>query len=264
VLFIAVRGTDEGVVHRLETEAHDAGADALGVIWLNDSLNLEDAASLTALGQKLSLSGDRAAVKKEFLAKFAEAIGSAPTSTSTSSVTTATAPPAATLIDPLATTTTTTVAGTTNGSFIKELITAGLAEWEAAPEDDQSSFALPANGAELVVLSGEGAVLTPAQVVVPLAKGLIANHPGLIVGEVRIPRARLEVVDDRTVPARGFVVDSLRSDAALAESTVTIDDLDAASGQVALLLALAQQPPLTSGAFGEAESAKRLLPDGAQ
>jgi len=265
VLFVAMRGIDEDSVRAAQSAVRDAGGSPLGIVWFDARFDLDDPAALAAIADVLDASGADKKLRATIIDRIAEGLAASaddsafllPTTTTTSTA------PAVEDLDPNITV---PIEGTAPAvddpslSVLSQLADADLIDWESASDGEPGARTLPAGGLEVVLVSGEGAELSPSRLVYPLARALSAQTPGLVVGEVRSPRTDLDVLDANDVPVRGALVDELRGDDVVSGQLITIDNLDEPFGRLSLVLSLADLPDSSSGAYGVADSADQAFP----
>ena len=227
VLLVAVEGVERDLVDRAHAWFAAAGAVDQGTVWLGEKLAASEPADRRALAEIVGSSASRSeAVQRAALAALAEAL--APPLNPESSAPAETTPTAPVLV-PLR-----------DGGFVRF----------DAPEGSAADLTgLPRPGTRLVVLSGRGARLADADVAVPLTH-LLADRVG-----TSVVAAEGAPDDDGD---RGAFVRAIRDDGELRARVSTVDDLDLAYGQLALVLALED---LAGGAVGHyGLAADRLLP----
>lgn len=229
ILLVATRGIDEETVRAVEASALTGGASPLGIVWVDDRMALSDAEAVERAAAVLGVdgSGDRRSAVVEALA---EALTPSPSSSGAAL------------------------------TALQSLAEAELVDWEPPSDGEPGAQRLPDERVDLVLLSGEGSALTGTDLMYPLAAALADRTTGVIVGEVRRPRSELEAATDTEAPIRGAFVDPLRSDDDLRDRIVTVDNVDEPFGRLATMLALAQVPVRTSGAYGAAASAESPFP----
>ncbi|MEZ5322558.1 MAG: copper transporter [Microthrixaceae bacterium] len=265
VTVLSVRGVDGGVVNRVVADLRAAGAIVRGHWWVEASMNLQAADTRTKVANELAGPGTAAAPARRSTAAVAAELGRMfgvmlDTAADEPSAVTTTAP--ATVVpgtDPVPPTTEAVPDAVTTAALqFTRLVESGM-----LTATDVGTAPVPADavvpGTAVVLLGGEGAVLSTAQFVKPLAAAVAAKTPGLIVGEVRNPRGSADALTTNA-PERGAYVRPLRTDPAIGRSVVTIDDVDDPIGRLALLLSVERWPNLRSGAFGTASDATSPLP----
>lgn len=263
VLVIAVRGIDEDTVRATQAAIRDAGGSPLGIVWLDERLDLDVPDTARQVAASLGLEPAPGREKQAIVGELAGALEAASVVTTTTTTTT-TAPPlpgGPTAPDTPGAGDDTTVPGDDPAlTLFSRLVDADLVDWESPTEGEPGSRTLPAGGLDVVVLSGEGASLRPGRIVYPLIRSLASRTRGVLVGEVRRPRTLLDAVDEEGVPVRGSFVDPLRADDDLAARIITVDNVDEPFGRLAAVLALAELPSVTSGSYGIAASAEQPFP----
>lgn len=254
VLVIATRGIDEDSVRAARESLGTAGAAPLGIVWVDRDVDLDDVSARASVATALGIDDEPGEATKAAVARaFAKPLV-ASASTSTTTVPPDDGPdetdgPAVPPGDEL-------VGG------LRLLADAGLVEWESPADGEPGPRPLPASGLQVVFVGGEGAALRPNSFMYPVIRAVAADVAGVVVAEVRTPRSILAVIEDDATPRRGAFVDPLRIDDDLSARLITVDDLDAPFGRLALVLALAQMPEVTAGAYGSATTATSRFPSG--
>ena len=244
VLVMAPRGLqgDPGPVSRVLEALGQADADVAGVWWFTDRLVLDDDDEVTELGTILGVTDtDPAALRAALATRLAEVLGAA-----------------------------TDAGGDTPGpglaaaqaepDLLAQLRDAGFVEYET-PDDSENGdiVVLPSNGLRVVAVTGQGAVLTGDQLLLPVVAGMAAEAPvPVVVAETPITPDDSQSPDDTVEP----LVGQIRADGDLSERISTVDDLDRVSGRVATVLALDDANPSAPivGHYGLRPDADRLLP----
>lgn len=244
VLIVAARGIDEGSVRATRDALGTAGAAPLGIVWVDGGVDLDDVAARNAVAAALDIGpgqATKASVVRAFAAPIVES-ASAPTTTVPVGDEAAPPPTSGTL------------------GVLRVLAEAGRIDWESPTDGEPGPRLLPPSGLQVVFVAGEGATLRPGSFMYPVIRAVAAEVPGVAVAEVRTPRTDLQAIEDDATPRRGEFVDRLRVDDDLAARLITVDDLDAPFGRLALVLALAQLPDVTAGAYGSAPTAASRFP----
>jgi hypothetical protein len=212
VVTLAVRGIDENPVSDTVELAQKAGADALGILWLEEKLKLEDESTVDELAAILGREGaSRRAVRTATWEALASRLGGAPGLSGD--------PP----------------------DLLSRLSDAGFVQFQPVgdPPNGFTIDDLPSGGDRALLADGTGSTLSAEGTVVPLARTLQSAGVPLVVGEVYQER------DDG--PDRGATVVPIRSDDELSATVSTVDDLDMREGRVAAVIGLSQ---LATGVYG--------------
>jgi hypothetical protein len=213
VVPLAVRGIDEEQVAETVALAQDAGAEAPGILWLEEKLALTDEAAVDELAGILGIvPSGRRPTRDALWGTLAGRLTGDASST-----------------------------GPGDGDLLAALQEAGFVQFQAVGEqpDDPSLADFPGPGARVLLVGGTDANLRSDATVAPLARALRRGGTPLVVGEV--------YREEDGGPERGAYVASIRDDDELATTVSTVDDLDFVQGRVAAILALSD---LASGAVG--------------
>ncbi len=151
--------------------------------------------------------------------------------------------------------------------LVQRLVDAGFLDYEppASGPPDPADFA-PGAGLRLVAISGEGALVPDATVLLPLLEQVSstaeAGRPGPVVVAAQRGPAFDPAPPEGADPdaARIVFVGPIRDDEDLRARVSTIDDLELAPGLVALVLALEHGAGGQYGHYGLGEGAQALLP----
>jgi hypothetical protein len=259
VVVVATRGVDGDSVDSLEQSLVDSGATYGGTVWLTDKLALDSADKIDELGQALGLTNadadrDRRTLVNRLGALFTSAArpfevvipGEETTTTTGSTSTTVDTTPGPT--------TTTTAPAVVAAPLLEDLRTAGFLDWDA-PQGADDIPALPASGARYVFVSGHGAEVADADVLLPLLDNLAASGPAPVVAGQATASDAPDVVADRVV-----FVGSIRDDDLLRDRVSTVDDLETFAGWAAVVLALQNLPAGQIGHYGVGDGSSRLVP----
>ena len=245
VLIVAVRGIDEASVIATQQAVREAGGAPLGIVWFDERFDLDRAANLPAIASAVGLSRAGEATKAKIVGRLSEVLSAASRPAATAQATTTTGAPAA---------------GDPNLSMFSDLAGAGLVEWQSPTDGEPGPRTLPTDSLRVILVSGEGALVEPTHLVVPLASELSKTAGSVVVAEVRKPRSSVEAATAADVPKRGALVDRFRVDSGLSARLITVDNLDQPFGRLATVLALSEGDKLRSGRFGVAESAESAFP----
>jgi hypothetical protein len=273
ILTIASRGIDEDTVAVTQKLLEETGAESLGVIWLDERSDTSDAATAKTVLDALDLLASGKDAKSKVLDTVAAALlsatGTEPVSlgavtVSTTTTTIADSSGTGTTGEPAANPEPIPVPGiepSTADDLFSKLIEKGIVDWSPPAGSGNPTLVLPKAATRVLFLTGEGAEVAPNRVIYPLIERMAPKVAGLIIAEVDTRRGTVEAIDSATTERRGFAVEYFRGDRPLVDRVITIDNLDRPYGQVALLLALASEEALASGAFGEGKSASRAYPE---
>lgn len=242
VLVMAPRGLqgDPGPVDRVLESLGQADADVAGVWWFTDRLVLDDDDEVAELGTILGVTDtDPVALRAALATRLAEVLSAA-----------------------------TDAGGDTPGpglaaaqsepDLLIQLREAGFVEYEKPDDEEGDVVVLPSSGLRVVAVTGQGAVLTGDQLLLPIVAGMAAEAPvPVVVAETPI-LADDQSGEDTVDP----LVGQIRADGDLRERISTVDDLDGVSGRVATVLALDDANPSAPivGHYGLRPDADRLLP----
>lgn len=293
VLLIATRGVDEEVVDAAAGAVVAAGATFAGTLWLTGRLTLADDGAREDLALLLGRDAetDAATLRTQLVGRLqATLIGAtrpapvpgdeevAPEGDESEEPTATTdAPPP----DDGTTPTTGPVADDSVGdgeaspdpaprpvpALVQGLLEGGFVELDA-PDAPPAGFALvPANDARYLVVSGPGAVVPDAQVLMPLVTAVAgaaeAGVPGgpVLVAAQSGPVAGAPLGDDVDPAAeRVRFVGPLREAEGVRDRLSTVDNLEGGAGVLATVLALERGILGQYGHYGVGEGAQSLLP----
>ncbi len=247
VLVVAARGVDPDVVRSAEAALVASGATSYGTVWVDQRLDLADPDALDAAERAVGVTplGNAASRRAAVLSVLGGALAGVPVQvrgTSTTASTTSTT-----------TTTTTLAAGPDAGSLQvvppdvaldawNQLRSAGLVDWTLG----DSGGVLPGATLRVVVVSGEGAELSDRRFLRPLIEAIVGARSGSVVAAETMDR-RGAVDDalralDTTKPQRGAFITPIREDGSLDGRLTTVDDLDRAEGQLAVVFGVRDLP----------------------
>jgi hypothetical protein len=240
VVVVAEHGVDRDVVRGLVNLLHDAGAQTPAIVWLQSKWLLEQPDDRTRLAEIVGGDAASSGLRVDALGALADRLGTAVSSVAGSPTTSST-------------TTTTTATTTSPSDVLGALTNAGFVSIEAAGASgttDLSTF--PPPGARVVLLSGEASDLAPVPVVKALATAFSTLEVPTIAGEIYRP------ADGQ--PTRGAVLGPILDDHTLGQAVSTVDDVDLAQGQVAVVLAAAESGEAKVGHYGYGTGADQALP----
>jgi hypothetical protein len=243
VLVMAPRGLqgDPGPVDRVLEALGQADADTAGVWWFTDRLVLDDDDEVTELATILGVTDSAPVALRTTLGTRLAEILDASTDAGGD-----TPGPGLT-------------AAQTEPDLLARLREAGFVDYEVPEDNDGDVVVLPSSGLRVVAVTGQGAVLTGDQLLLPTVAGMAADGPvPVVVAETPITPDDDQPEDDTVEP----LVGQIRADGDLSERISTVDDLDRVSGRVATVLALDDVNPSAPlvGHYGIRPDADRLLP----
>ena len=221
VLVVAVRGLDDGTVKRAIELARRGRADAPGVLWLEGKWVLPEAADRNALAEAVGAAdGTRSAVRTQGWQALAARL----------------------------------ISGRPIGTdVLRTLSDAGFVTFEGVGDPGNVALAdLGGSSARALLMVGTDGEIPARFVTEPFARAAVATRLPLVSAELF--RA------EEGKAGRGALVAPVRSDEALAGNVSTVDDLDASSGVVVALLAVADLGRGVVGHYGFGEGAAAAAP----
>jgi Copper transport outer membrane protein, MctB len=221
VLVVAVRGIDDATVKRSIDLARRGGADAPGVLWLEDKWTLGSAGDLATLARTVGSTSDKKATVRDLAWRA--------------------------LSDRLA------LGRSAGTDVLRSLTDAGFVAFEGVGDAGNRSLSeLGGFGTRAVLMVGTGASVASRIVAAPFARAAVESKLPLVVGEFHR--------DQEGEPARGSAVGPLRDDGALNKAVSTVDDLDQHPGDIVAMLAVADLGRNVVGHYGLAEGASATAP----
>ena len=220
VLVVGVTGIDRKPVDGLRQALVSSEATLAGTVWFTAKMRLDSENDTRALASALGLAVDQREVVRR---QALEAVARA-------------------------------LAGKGNSNPLPPLADAGFVVFDAPPNQATAMApaltSLPAAGLRVVLVSGAGADVGDDELAVPLAVAM--GHSG----------ARMVAAEagQDTPGGRGVFVGLLRRDTSVGPRISTVDDLESAGGQAAVVLALADLAAPRTGHYGVGPGAERLLP----
>jgi hypothetical protein len=221
---IATRGVDGDAVKQTVQLAQRAGAQDVGILWLEEKFTLGDNEALRQLGDALGVAADDAKATRD-------AAWSA-----------------------LAT----RLAGGGSGGnsdVLNALENAGFVKFETVGDQAGENFSLttfPGSGARVLLIDGTNGRVAANDVLAPLTNALVVNR-------VRVVAA--EVFDEKDGgPDRGSMLSPIRKNDDLTQNVSTVDDLDLTEGHVSAVLALADLGRNVVGQYGFGAGAQKSIP----
>ncbi|MCU1453572.1 MAG: mctB [Acidimicrobiales bacterium] len=285
VMVIAVDGIDKASQDTLRATLAGAGAEFMGTVSLTDKLNLDDA-SAADLAKALNLpSPTVASVRAAIASRLARSLvvaglpspRSAPgattstvpgatttsssttsTTTSTTTTTTTTTTPAPTTSSSGSTTTTTLPPGAKRAEppVITALRRGGYLNYQPPEGGSSDDKLLTTDSLRYVVVSGQGAKVPDADMLLPMLRAMTATS-----GTAPVVMASAGVGDDPE-QTRGLAITPIRNDDVLRHGVSTVDDLEMFSGLAATVLALQDLGRDVHGHYGVGDGATSQLPIG--
>jgi hypothetical protein len=224
VVTIAARGVNDEAVKQTVELAQRAGAQNLGILWLEEKFTLADDEAHRELGEIIGQMGENAKATRDSAWNALAsrlAAGGAPEGT----------------------------------DILNTLEEGGFVSFEAVGNQAGDNFSLasfPGAGARVLLVDGTEGRVAANEVLAPLTGALVANQVGVVAGEV---------FDERDGgPDRGAMLSPIRKNEELTRNVSTVDDLDLTEGQVTAVLALADLSRNVVGQYGYGAGATRSLP----
>jgi hypothetical protein len=224
VLPIAIRGVDGDDLVATAELARQAGADAPGILWLEDRWALKTDDDVRALAAAIGASpaSSKSALREDGLGQLAGRL---------------------------------TSPGPAGGrtDVLDSLSQAGFVELQGVGNQSFDASNLDGRAARALLITGSAASLPDHQAVTPLTRALILNRTPLAVAEI------FEARDGG--PTRTDVLASITDDETLSRIVSTIDDLESPAGKITAVLTLADLARGVVGHYGIGESAERAMPE---
>lgn len=244
VLVIAVEGTDEALLTDVVSALANAGAQVSGSWRLTDRWSLDADDELSEAQAILGMTSASAArLRRTAAAQVAEAlaVGALPTPAPETGV---------------------EAPGPVEPDVVRRLVEAGFVDYEPVPGSTEQRVLVPGSGARYLLVSST----KPSRGAQALGSALLAAMTTDGVAPVVAAQGLVELPDVDGRPAtedarRSTFVGPIRSNERMRSRLSTVDDLDAASGLAAVVLALEDVGSGAVGHFGVAPGAARLLPD---
>jgi hypothetical protein len=234
VLVVSVDGVDGDALGAMRTDLKVAGARVAAVLRLNSKLALDNPDDQKSLAAIIGSGTDADSTRGALVDRLAALVLRASATTTTGSTTT-TGEVAAPPVSPLL-------------SLLVDLDKHGFVSLSALV-DDPTTLRGPLT---TIVLSGAGAKLDDAQVVVPfLRKVATGPHPLVLAAEANPAGGAV---------TRGSFVGPIRADIGLRGRVATVDDMESFAGRAAAVLSLVDLEQGHVGHYGIATDADRLLP----
>jgi Copper transport outer membrane protein, MctB len=223
VAVVVDKGVDPAAAKDTLQMLRDAGAEAPGLFWLNDSWRLDSPKDLTALEKATKVTGNNAAARTASLRLLARRLEQ-PTSSRSASP-----------------------------DVLQALRDGGFVEFTDGEKDVLETF--PTRAARVLLLTGTDSHLAGSNTLVGLVDALADANVPTVVTEVYNDHHLAP-----PVPQRGASVAPVRGDAALAKQVATVDDGETVQGQISDVLALEQVAGGTIGHYGIGQGAQAPLP----
>jgi hypothetical protein len=225
VATIATRGVDDDAVKQTVELAQRAGAQNVGILWLEERFTLGDSEALRQLGDTLGISASDAKATRdaawgELATRLASGAGSAGSS-----------------------------------DVLNALNNAGFVKFETVGNQAGENFSLtafPGSGARVLLIDGTNGRVAANDVLAPLTNALVANRVRVVAGEVFDEKDR--------GPDRGSMLAAIRKNDDLTKSVSTVDDLDLTEGRVSAVLALSDLGRDVVGQYGFGAGAQKSIP----
>jgi hypothetical protein len=221
VVAIAARGVDADAVARTVELTQSAGADAPGILWLEQAWALGDPDQVEQMAEILGrpVNLPRAVLRRDAWNALAQRL--------------AAGPPPYHEEEQVPTT-------PDGGDLLIALEDAGFVGYQGVGDVDSELTDLPEFNARALLVDGPDAEIPPNDVVVRGAMALLRAQFPLVVAEV--------YADREDGPDRGERVAPIRDDDELADDVSTVDDLDLEQGRITVVLVLSD--PDTIGHYG--------------
>jgi hypothetical protein len=225
VATIATRGVSEDAVRQAVELAQRAGAQDVGILWLEEKLALTDDEARRQLGDILGRPGENAkATRDSAWSALATRLGAGGASAGGSDI-------------------------------LSALENAGFVTFETVGDQAGDNFSLgafPGAGARVLLIDGTEGRVAANEVLTPLTNALVANRVRVVAGEV--------FSEQDGGPDRGSMLAAIRDNDELSQGVSTVDDIDLTEGRVAAVLALADLSRNVVGHYGYGAGAARSLP----
>lgn len=243
VAVVAVRGVDGGATKATAQLIQQAGGFTPGILWLEPTWALKNAADARKLG---ALLGEPDAPARRIRDDAINALARRLSGSES---------PALASVTRLAPTTTTVApAGAGGPDLLSELVDAGFLSLEDVGGQAGKTFTLadfPGTTARVLLVTGTDGSVDTTTLVEPLARALVT---------AKVPTAVASVYHDQQgKPGRSSVLAPIRSDGTLSRQVSTVDDLDLGAGQVASVLALGELETRI-GHYGYGDGSTAILP----
>jgi Copper transport outer membrane protein, MctB len=220
VLVLGVTGIDRKPVDGLRQALVSSEATLAGTVWFTAKMRLDSQDDTRALASTLGLAADQPEVVRRQALEVVAA----------------------------------TLSGARDTNPLPALADAGFVVFDSPPNQATALApaltSLPAAGLRVVLVSGAGGDVSDDDLAVPLAVALGQSSARLVAAEA----------GKDTAGGRSVFVGLLRKDTSVGPRISTVDDLESAGGQAAVVLALADLALPRTGHYGVGPGAERLLP----
>lgn len=144
-------------------------------------------------------------------------------------------------------------------AFVAGLHEQGFIDYELPEGSESDVVLLPPSGLRVVVVTGAGTVVPNDQVLQPTLSDLVSDGEAPVVVVATTPT---DEDDPDNVDGIDSLVAGVRDEDELSERISTVDDLELASGRLAMMLALQQAEPTDPqiGHYGLGPGAQELMP----
>jgi hypothetical protein len=225
VVTIATRGVDGDDVTQTVELAQRAGAQSVGILWLEEKLTLGDNDALKQLGDILGRPADDAkTIRQDAWTTLATRLAAGNGSAGNSDV----------------------LSALDDGGFVK---------FQSVGDQTGENFsvaAFPGASARVLLIDGTNGKVAANEVLAPLTNALVANRVRVVVGEI---------FDEKDGgPDRGSMLAPIRNNDDLTKNVSTVDDLDLTEGRVTAVLALADLGRNVVGQYGFGAGAQKSIP----
>jgi hypothetical protein len=221
VVVVAARGVDADAVERTVELTQSAGADAPGILWLEQSFALDDPDQVEQMAEILGrpVNLPRGVLRRDAWNALAQRLAAGPPPYDEQEQV-PTAPD--------------------GGDLLIALEDDGFIGYQSVGDVDSELVDLPEFNARALLIDGTDAEIPPDDVVARGAMALLRAQFPLVVAEV--------YADHEDGPDRGERVAPIRDDDELADDVSTVDDLDLEQGRITVVLVLSD--PDTVGHYG--------------
>lgn len=234
VAVVAERGVAEDVVEQSVLLIQQAGASTPGILWLEAAWSLDDTEERARLSEAVDIPERTAGVMRDSAWEV--------------------------VVDHLAGPTLGDLPGGTGEAEPVEepdplvaLAEAGFLSYQPVGDADTNIAGLAGLGSRVVLVTGIGSDIEPADVVVGMAEGLVEADVPTVVAEAHR--------DVESGPGRGTAVVRVREAEGLGDVVSTVNALDLPEGRVATALALDDLGRDVVGHYGYGLGADRVLPE---
>ncbi len=254
IAVIAERGIDGDVVKKTEDALRGAGADVPGILWLDDSWQLDTETRSQALQTALGLTANGLESRDAAFDLLARRLIKAPPGASASTSTSTTAPGTTTSSSPATSgPTTSTTRPASRVDVLAELEQAGFL---SVTDGEASGFdAFPTRVVDVLVITGDDSHFAGTDFTASFVRALVrAKLPTVVAAEYEPGN------DPADAPERGAALAPILEDNALSRTVSTVDDLELTQGRLASVLALEVIGSDNVGHYGYGPDASAPLP----